>query len=367
VTAWDMTQIAVALGAILGLGSRKSVGVVDYEKWTVRGPVFQAVSEGAFENVAVKDPSIVYHDGKYHLFYTGKHVDQTKDGVKYSITTGYVAAPTLATLNSAKRYNLSELVGGSIIAPQVFYFAPHKLWYVVAHRYAPGMRPNLAPIFLTNPDIDNVYGWSKPKDLIADKGNEDFWIDFWVICDDKKAHLYYADQRGSVLRRECVMEDFPAGFADAEETVALTVFGEDDMGKWAVFEAPHVYHVKNPDTYFMILECGYYKEEREYFADARKRFIIGMVADRLEGPWTRVEHSQTEYFAHGENLFNDDGSKSRYDQISHPELIRSGYDQKLEVESFGVDMIFQSFDSSSWPDNYNYNELPWELAVMHNY
>lgn len=365
-TVSRMLRVVAVLPMAFSLGSCAGAGTVNYKKWTVSRPVFQAVSDGAFENVAVKDPSIVYYDGRYHLFYTGKRVDHTADGAKYRITTGYAAAPTLEGLNGAKRYNLSKIVDGVIIAPQIFYFAPHKLWYIVAHRYAPGRRPNLTPIYLTNPDINNVHGWSKTRDLIADKGNKDFWIDFWVICDDEKAHLFYADQKGSVLRRACALKDFPGGFAGAEETVSLTVFGEDDAGKWAMFEAEHVYRVKSSGTYFMILECGYYKEDRKYFADARKRFIIGMAAERLEGPWRRVEETDCEYFGHANSLFNKDGSKSRYSQVSHPELIRCGHDQKLEIESLHVEMIFQSFDGSRWPDAYNYNELPWELAVMKN-
>ncbi len=353
--------------AALGLGSCGNEAQVSYKDWNVSAPIFQAVDEGAFENVAVKDPSIVYYDGKYHLFYTGKRADKTEDGVNYSITTGYVSAPTLGELNAAKRHNLSEIVGGEIIAPQVFYFTPHRLWYIVAHRRAPGKRPNLMPIYLSNPDINDVHGWSKPVDLIAAKGNDEFWIDFWVICDDDNAHLFYANQKGSVLRMQCAIDEFPGGLAGAAETTALTVTGEDESGKWIMFEAEHVYHVRKPDKYFMILEGGYHEKAGKQYGDARNRFIIGMVADRLDGPWTRVEQTDDEFFGEGKNLFNEDGSKSAYTQVSHPELIRSGHDQKLEIESFDIDMLFQSFDGSDTPDNYNYNELPWELSVMRNY
>lgn len=360
-------MLLVAGVALLGLSSCKNEMRVNYKHWTVSKPIFQAVEQGAFENVAVKDPSIVYYDGQYHLFYTGKRADETAEGPKYSITTGYVTAPTLEELNTAKRHNLSEIVGGNIIAPQIFYFEPQKLWYIIAHRYDHENRPNLMPIYLTNPDINNVYGWSKPRDLATAKRTDGFWIDFWVICNDQKAHLFSSDQKGSVLRMECAIEDFPHGFATAADTVALTVAGEDNIGKWIMFEAEHVYHVKNPDTYFIILEGGYYEKAKKHYGDARSRFIIGMVADRLEGPWKRVELADDEFFGQGINLFNEDGTKSTYSQVSHPELIRSGYDQKLEIESFNIDMLFQSFDGSNTPDTYNYNELPWELAVMRNY
>ncbi|RKX45692.1 MAG: hypothetical protein DRP64_04320 [Verrucomicrobia bacterium] len=237
----------------------------------------------------------------------------------------------------------------------------------MAHRYDRGNKPNLQPIYLTNPDINNVHGWSKPQDLATAKRTDGFWIDFWVICDDRKAHLFSMDQTGAVLRMECPIADFPQGFATATDSEALFLRGEDEIGKWIAFEAEHVYHVKNPDKYFMILEGGYYKDSRKYFGDARKRFLVGLVADQLEGPWTRVEQADHEYFGQGTNLFNEDGSRSAYTQVSHPELIRSGYDQKLEIENFNIDMIFQSFNGAAWPDNYHYNELPWELAIMRNY
>jgi len=157
--------MAIGAGMVLvGASSCTSADSVAYKHWKVSPPVFRPLEEGAFENVAVKDPSIVYFEGNYHLFYTGKRVDQTDKGAKYSITTGYVAAPTLEGLNSAKRYNLSKIVDGNIIAPQIFYFAPQKLWYIMAHRYDRGNKPNLQPIYLTNPDINNVHGWSSPQE-----------------------------------------------------------------------------------------------------------------------------------------------------------------------------------------------------------
>jgi predicted GH43/DUF377 family glycosyl hydrolase len=37
------------------------------------GPVLFAPGErGTFDETAVKDPSIVYHEGRWHLFYTAR-------------------------------------------------------------------------------------------------------------------------------------------------------------------------------------------------------------------------------------------------------------------------------------------------------
>jgi len=336
------------------------------KKWIVSEPIMTKGPDKSFDNVAVKDPSIVFYQGNYHLFYTGKSAQKTAEGIKYNLDTGYVSAATLAGLKAAKRYNFRDIVGEIVIAPQVFFFEPQQLWYLIGHTKVTG-KPNLAPVYLTNKNIENVHGWSKPRILKTGKTNDGFWIDFWVICDDDKAHLFYSDQKGSVLRMECPVESFPQGFAQAKEQTAMTMKGEDEYGPWRIFEAQHIYHVKKPDKYLAILECGYYEAAKNWFGDARRRFMIGMVADKLEGPWVRIEKGAQEYLASAKALFNADGSKSSYTQVSHPELIRSGYDQKLEIEDFNLQMIFQSFDGSRTTDNYNYNDLPWELAAMRNF
>ena len=355
---------------------------MNYKNWKVSKPILKKGTANAFDNVAVKDPSIVFYNGKYHVFYTSKKTEQSENGIEYGVGCGYVAAESLEKIADAKRYNLSEILDANIIAPQVFYFKPQKLWYMFAHRPNRGKKPNLIPIYLTNPDINNPNEWSKSQDLHTGKSNDDFWIDFWVICDDEKAHLFYSDQKGSVLRMECPLDNFPKGFAKSKEKITLTVTGENKTGEWIMFEAEHVFYAKKQNLYIIQLECGYEvptlkvsdpahaggnKGGCKHFGDARNRFMIGMVADKLEGPWRRVENSENEFFAEAKNLFNEDGTKSKYSQVSHPEFIRSGCDQKLEIEDLdNVKILFQSFDSSDTPDTYDYNELPWELAIMGN-
>jgi len=360
-------RVCVAVAACGALVSCQKEGVgVQYKKWTVGKTLLTAGEKDAFDNVAVKDSSIVFYDGKYHLFYTAKMSQENEGKIKYDISTGYVAAESLEGLAAAKRYNLEDTAGVELIAPQIFYFEPQKLWYLVGHRRNKG-KPNLMPIYMTNPDINNVYGWSESTDIKTAKSNDNFWIDFWVICDDEKAHLFYSDQRGSVLRMECPIGEFPKGFATSKEDISLTVTGQDDYAGWSMFEAQHVYHVKNPDKYLIVLECGYYEADKNWFGDARRRFMIAMVADKLEGPWVRIEENENEFFACGPSIFNEDGTKSDYTQVSHPELIRSGYDQKLEIEDYNIQIMFQSFDGTKIPDGYNYNELPWELLLIRNY
>jgi len=223
------------------------------------------------------------------------------------------------------------------------------------------------PVYMTNPDIDNVFGWSKPKIIKTGKTNNGFWIDFWIICDDTKAHMFYTDHEGSVFRIECPINEFPEGFAAERQETVLTERGENKIGRWRLHEASHIYYVKNAGKYLMLVEGVYPHPTRKYYWDSRNRFMFAFAADKLEGPWQRVGSGLNEFAGDPANLFNEDGSKSAYDQVSHFELIRSGYNQKLEIKDFHLQLLFQAFDAKNIADDYNYNDLPWELAIMRNY
>jgi len=368
--AFNTYFVAIMCLSFFLTSCQENKGWFKYKKWVVSKPIFRAGPKGTFDDAAVKDPTIVYFNGKYHMFYTSKATKSTKANMKYlsrgASAVGYVCSPTLEGFNRAKRYNLDAIVQDIIIAPQVFYFEPHKLWYLIAQTTVDG-RPGLMPIYLTNPDIENVAGWSKPKVIKTNKTNNGFWIDFWVICDDAKAHLFYTDHEGSMFRFECPVEEFPDGYAGEKEETVLTERGENEIGRWRLHEGSHIYYVRKADKYLALLEAVYPHPTRKNYWDSRNRFMFAMVADKLEGPWERVEPDGNEFAGDPAYLYNPDGSKSAYDQVSHFELIRAGYDQKLEIEDYNLQLLFQAFDAENIGDDYDYNDLPWELAVMRNY
>jgi len=357
-----------------------------YERWTVGPPVLRAGPAGAFDDVAVKDPSIVFYGGKYHLFYTSKCSRETAAaltarGVPVARSrsgTGYVSAPSLEELNTAPHHNLSEIVGEAVIAPQVFYFRPQNLWYLVAHR---NIRDSLAlgPIYLTNPDIRDVRQWTAPKNLLPEPPAGIFWIDFRVICDDTKAHLFYTDHRGSLFRLESPLKDFPGGLYAAArrrlrlgpdhgiaETV-LTERGEDSRGQWRLHEAGSVYHVRSANKYLALAEAIRPHPTRAPYWDSRNRFMFALGADRIEGPWDRAERHRNEFAGDPPRLFDAAGAKSHCGQVSHFTLLRPGFDESMEIDDFRLTLVFQAFDPSNTPDNFVYDDLPWEILVMRNH
>lgn len=343
---------------------------IRYKHWTVSQPVFKPGAPGAFDEVAVKDPTIVQYNGAWHMFYTSKPRVGSMD---YKTALGYATAPTIEGLCDAKRTEMLDILGDSMIAPQVFYFEPQKLWYLIGHvslgkSRAPGS--NLQPVYSTNPDITNVNGWSKIREIKTNRQCKRIWIDFWVICDDDKAHFFYSDHTDILYRMECPLTTFPEGLATATEQVALRSNGTGKKGQWNFHEAAHIYRVKSDGKYIAILEGGYSHPRRPDFVgarDARNRFMYAYTADRLEGPWRRAESGADDFLGDPDNLYNPDGTRcTRYTQVSHPELLRSGHNQRLEVENYNFTFLFQGFDGTKFPDSYDYQELPWELALMRN-
>ena len=53
--------------SVTGCCSSESVQVDD-DRWIVSEPILQAGPKGTFDDVAVKDPTIVFYNSKYHLF-----------------------------------------------------------------------------------------------------------------------------------------------------------------------------------------------------------------------------------------------------------------------------------------------------------
>jgi endo-1,4-beta-xylanase len=343
---------------------------IQYKRWIVSDPILKAGPPGSFDEIAVKDPTIVFYNNKYHLFYTGKASYETRDELPYLSKNGsglgYVCAGSIAELDEAVHYDMGRITGSVILAPQVFYFEPQRLWYIIAQTTVEG-KPDLMPVYLTNPDIENIQGWSSPTILKTGKSNNGFWIDFWVICDPEKAHLFYTDHRGSLFRFECPINEFPLGFKDEQEETVLTVRGENSTGRWRLHEASHIYHVRKYDCYLDLMEAVYPHPTRKNYWDSRNRFLFAMVADKLEGPWYRVESGENEFLGDPSNLYTPEGNPTVYDQVSHPELIRSGFNQFLEIEDFNLQLIFQAFDAEAIGTGYDYNYLPWKLLLMKNF
>ncbi len=293
--------------------------------WETEDPIFSHGPAGTFDEVAVKDPSIVFFENAWHVFYTARS--------KNEYTTGYVTARELSELQAAPRHELLQIRGKTRYgcAPQVFYFEPQKKWYLIFQN----TDSNYQPAFSTNVNISNPDSWCISKPLLQ-KDKQEKWIDFWVIADKIKVYLFYTEAHNGVVVRSTNIKDFPNGWDTGKK-----VFDN-------VHEAVHVYKVKNKQEFHMIYELN---------NDGIRSFGLAS-AKNLIGPWEKI----TDNYATEEQLKYADKNELWTEMISHGEVIRTGYDQRMEYDPNNCRWIIQGIlKNQLTPD---YPSLPWKLGIM---
>ncbi|MHC4616832.1 MAG: non-reducing end alpha-L-arabinofuranosidase family hydrolase [Planctomycetota bacterium] len=303
-------------------------------RWIGGPPILVAGKKGSFDDVAVKDPTIVNYHGRWHLFYT---VSGKEPG-----GIGYVSAETIDLLQTAPRYKLDQFGGQTSNskggAPQVFYFEPHRLWYLIYQT----KDFNRQPVYSTTPTIDIPKSWSKTKNLMVREEPDVKWIDFWIICDDAKAYLFYSRGRKDVYVRWTKIDDFPNGFGPGQRAFS-------PMPK-PLTEAVHIYKVKGKKQYHMFYET---RPEGEKI----RRYGLA-TASNLLGPWTRMADD----FATGDKLVFPHQADRWTDEVSHGEMIRTGYDQKLEYDPADGRFLIQGRRSKRHVGEYRQSN--WRLGII---
>ena len=317
-----ITFLIVSVSGLSGFGQNKNINALI---WTISSPVFEQGKIGSFDEIAVKDPSIVHYENEWHLFYTARSRNE--------YTTAYTSAKTLDELNTAARYELKRIRGKTRYgcAPQVFYFEPHKKWYLIFQN----RDSNYQPAYSTNIKISNPNSWSKHQNLI-EKDTDAKWIDFWVIADNSRVYLFYTEAHKGVMLRSTDIEDFPNNWSAAKE-----VFNN-------IHEAVHIYKVVNKPEYHMIYELN---------RNGVRSFGLAM-AKKLSGPWERT----TDVYASGDRLQYATGEKIWTEMVSHGEVIRSGYNQYLDYDPENCRWLIQGLNKKQL--NSNYPLLPWKLGII---
>ncbi len=274
-----------------------------------------------YDFYGAKDPTIVYYGGKYHVFYTGAN----QSGGWQML---YTSASTISGLKTAKRTYLSKIGESYFCAPQVFYYEPHGLWYLV---YQDG---TYGAAYATTKNIADPTSWSGPKSF-GISGNMGW--DYYIVCDDTNAYMYNtpSDGSGNLYIRKTSLSNFPRGWSKPSVSIKNT------------FEGAHVYKAKADGKYYLIVEDS--KDGRYYEL---------WTSTSAGGPWTQV----AEKWAHRGNLSYN--STKWTTNVSHGELIRSGYNQKLEINDINkVDFLIQGTLSLSG----EYQKLRWDLGMIRNY
>ena len=327
-----ITSTACLLAAAFAQAQAPSVGERGFA-WRTAGPIAAPRSVDGDAKFSIKDPSIVHSDGLWRLFCTVRGRSRSH-GVVYLDFEDWGDA-------SAAPQRMLPMHEGFFCAPQVFYFRPHGKWYLVCQASDERWSPEYQPAFSTADDVGDVDAWSPLTPIVGRRPQGvNAWLDFWVVCDESHAYLFFTSLDGKLHRSRTTLDAFPNSWSDP--VVAL----DDD-----IFEAAHIYRLRGRDQYLAVIESQ---------SDRPWRRFRAFVADRLDGSWSPIP-DQAGLFASPANVEQTAGHWT--DSISHGELIRSGVDERMEVDPGELRFVFQGVldaDRAGKP----YGEIPWRLGLL---
>jgi hypothetical protein len=302
-------------------------------EWTVSERLINSDNLIEEDWITIKDPSIVHYNGKYHVFFTVR-------GHERSHGSAYTSFENFEDLSPEDVVMLPHH-DGYIAAPQVFYFTPHEKWYMVAQTKKSSWNPEYQAAYATTTDISDPNSWSEMKPMNFQIPEEDMYLDFWVIADEEKIYLFFTSDNGNMWREETTYEEFPYGWS------------EPVLAQQAdIFEASHIYKVKNTDLYINVIEARL-TEDRRYFK--------AYTATELDGEWEPLAADCANAFASMTNVTFE--GEHWTNGISHGELVRAGIDEKMEVNGDNYTFIFQGV-LHQVRKGMDYGKIPWDIGIL---
>jgi hypothetical protein len=318
------------------LRARSKNGIPSSFQWNSTGPLIFPKNDT--RGIAgIKDPSIIEINGTYHVFAS------TAQAAGYSLV--YLNFTDFNKANSAPFYYLDQsgIGTGYRAAPEVFFFKPQGLWYLIFQ--------NGNSAYSTNKDISDPAGWSTPTNFFADEpsivaqniGNG-YWVDMWTICDATDCYLFFSDDNGHLYRASTPLSSFPSGMS--EPVIAKSA---DLDHRNSLFEASCVYYVGN-GTYMLIVEA---------IGTDGNRYFRSWTSSSLNSTWTDLAATEANSFARANNVVFTGPAWTK--SISHGEMVRSQTDQTLTITPCNLRFLYQGVDPSA---NTTYNALPWRLGLL---
>ncbi|MFC3116558.1 non-reducing end alpha-L-arabinofuranosidase family hydrolase [Cellvibrio fontiphilus] len=288
-------------------------------RWTSTAPLISPKNPGW---ASIKDPSIVKFNGTYHVYAT--YYDTSYKSMYTSFTDWNNA-------QQAPHISMNGSRVGNAVAPQVFFFRPHNKWYLITQW--PGT-------YATTDDIRNP-NWSAKQRLL--QGEPNGALDFWVICNDTHCYLYFSRDDGVLYMSKTTIANFP-NFS------GYTVVMRDNRGNGSqyLFEAPNVYKLDGQNKYLLLVEAW----------PSGPRMFRSWTSTSLDGPWTPLADTDANPFAGNNNVEWPSGKWS--DGISHGELVRSGYDERLTVDPCNLEFLYQGKAGNGA----TYDLIPYKLGLL---
>lgn len=302
--------------------------------WQYSAPLIAPERREHEPSRAQKDPTVVFHGGRWHVFMTVKLPGRS--AIEYCSFEHWEDA------DRAPRTLLGISESDYYCAPQVFYFTPHQQWYLVYQMGVPGSR-FMWVAYSTTADIADPGSWTQARPILdggADDPRQEGGLDYWIICDAERAYLFFTSLNGKMWRLSTDLDKFPQGFGRCE--LAL---------KAKIFEASHTYRLTGMQKYLTIVE------------ENGRRYYKAYLADRLDGPWTPLADTAEKPFAGWTNIRPAPGVEPWTDNISHGELIRDGYDETLTVDPRDLRFVFQGMWDKDKAGT-SYGQFQWRIGML---
>jgi len=321
--------------AALAAGAPPPGAVQPPAAWTLSPPLLVPAERPDDPCVSVKDPSMVFHEGRWHVFMTIRSRVRTHQ-------VEYVSFAKWEEAGQAPRH-LLKCRDAYFCAPQVFYFRPHRKWYLVYQVGEPGRKLQLQPAFSTTETLADPASWSKAELFFpgAEPAGVSRWIDFWVICDAERAYLFFTSLDGRMWRMWTPLKDFPRGFDHCELALRADIY-----------EAGHTYRLAGREEYLTVVEAQ---------GGGGRRYYKAYTAPRLDGAWTPLADTEDRPFAGAANVRQPDPPWA--DSISHGELLRAGIDETLSVDPADLRMLIQGVTDKARAGK-KYGDIPWRLGLL---
>lgn len=302
--------------------------------WEYSAPLISPENRQHDRSRAQKDPTLVFYEGKWHVFMTVKLPGRS--AIEYCCFENWQGA------NASKRTILQVSDSDYYCAAQVFYFRPHEMWYLVYQMGVPNAN-RMWVAYSTTTDISDPTSWTKARPIL-DGGRKDprkvGGLDYWIICDDERAYLFLTSLNGKMWRLWTKLDDFPKGFDHCELALLANIF-----------EASHTYKIKGQDKYLTVIE------------ENGRRYYKAYIADRLDGQWRPIADTAEKPFAGWKNVRPSKGVEAWTDNVSHGELIRDGFDQTLTVDPNSLKFVFQGMLDEN-KSGKGYGQFQWRIGML---
>lgn len=303
--------------------------------WTSSGILVSPISDDTHTIVSVKDPTVVFWNGLWHIYATAYSTSARTWSMVYLNFKDWSEAPKA----KLTYIDVNPDLKGYHCAPHLFYFTPHKKWYFIFQ--------SQQPQYCTSDDITKPETWTAPKNFFEGRrtpGMPRLPIDYHIICDETHAYLFFTGDDGRFYRSRTTIEDFPNGMSDPEIAI------EDNRNN--LFEGSMTYKIKGTNTYMTMIE-----------ALSPARYYRVWISNDLNGEWTPVPGADSweSPFAGINNVTFEDGAEPWTRDISHGELLRVNYDETPTIDLKSLRFLYQGRDPKSGG---NYSLLPYRLGLL---